>query len=58
MAILTVPIRMRLGEYSKWYGLLNVTGFPLRHFSANIPVTIFPEAAVSPIRMKLAVKDT
>ena len=28
MAIPTVPISMRLGEYSKRYGLRNVTGLP------------------------------
>ena len=28
MAILTVPVSMRLGKYSKRYGLRNVTGLP------------------------------
>ena len=31
MAIPTVPMSMRFGQYSKWYGLRNVTSFP--HFS-------------------------
>ena len=56
MAILTVSLSMRLGEYSKQFGLENVIGLP--NFFNAIPVTTFPEAAVSPIRMKLAVKDS
>ena len=63
MAIPTVPISMRLGEYTKRYGLRNVTAwfakFFLRHFSAIFrSLYTFPEAAVSPIGMKLAVKDS
>ena len=53
LAVPTVPI-----SYSKQYSLRKVTGlqnFLLRHFSA---VTTFPGAAVSRIRMKLAVKDS
>ena len=53
----TVFISMRLGEYSKRYSLQNAK-FCLRHLSAKIPVTIFLEADVSLIRMKLAVKDS
>ena len=37
MAVPTVPISLRMGEYSKRYGLRNVTSLPilfLRHFSA------------------------
>ena len=51
---------MGLNEYSKQYSLRKVTGLP--EFSTlfwhKIPVTTFPEATVSPIRMKLTVKDS
>ena len=57
MAIPTVPISMRLNEYSKRYGLRNVTGLA-KIFYVILAVTTFPEATVSPIRMKLAVKDS
>ena len=60
MAIPTVPISMRLGEYTKRYGLRNVTGLPNFFYVifAQYSGHIFPEAAVSPIGMKLAVKDS
>ena len=63
MAIPTVPISMRLGEYSKQYIRSSKCNwfakFFLRHFSAiSRSLYTFPEAAVSPIRMKLAVKDS
>ena len=56
MAIPTVPISMRFGEYSKRYRL--PTGLPIFFLTRDIPVNTFPEAAVSLIRMKLAVNGS